>query len=41
VHNFKMSEQIKSSAKYNQRMVIIEGAFVDQNYSVLPEINHI
>jgi len=25
VHNFKMSEQIRSSAEYNQRTAIIEG----------------
>jgi len=25
VHNFKMSEQIRSSAEYNRRAAIIEG----------------
>jgi len=38
--NCKMSEQIRSSAKYNRRATIIEGlhwAFADRNYSVLCE----
>jgi len=35
MHNFKMFEQIRSSAEYNRRMAIIKGAFADQNFSVL------